>query len=85
MAVDSGVSHGEWQPCEVHVSLWLGIQDGQGRKKPFHRMDAIWVCQAHLPASPVPQAALKEFQGGFRARLRTFSPLGQEVRHFSGI
>lgn len=50
MAVDSGVSPGEGQSCEAHVSLWLDFQDGQGRKKPFHRMDAIQICKAHLSA-----------------------------------
>lgn len=44
MAVDSGVSPGERQSCEAHVLLWFDFQDRQGRKKPFQRMDAIWVC-----------------------------------------
>lgn len=52
MAVDSGVSPGEGQSCEALVSLWLDFQDQQERKKPFHRMDAIRICQAHLPALP---------------------------------
>lgn len=44
MAVDSVVSPGEGQSCEAPVLLWLDFQDRQGRKKSFHRMDAIWVC-----------------------------------------